>query len=788
MIVTALAALAVALWAWFVSSTFLPIVREAQPVEYVFVGAPLWIVWATAAVAMVVLLPVAKRRGDAAWPLLLLACAPLAAVALVPGIGPRVSPLLYLLVDLRPWWTAAIVLWVAYRAGFRIGLAKPRFSARPASALLFVLLATWATATTPHLRFDAALHGDEPKYLRFCENWYQGKGLEVGNVQTMAEFGRRLVPVWRNALLLARGVGQDARYAASDLRRLFTEGVGARFNRAEYAQAWIVRGRNGGYYQVHNPGLSALLFPAYAIDRHFIARSAGHQGVFPDRLPLTNLAVLLLWAGWGVALFTLLRVALDDTAVAWVVAALTMMTMPMAAFGFQIYPESAAGIIVCLVLAWILKDATTDARTIAAAVVGAAAGFLPWLHVRFLVVSLVLVTWAAYRARRRTVVLAWYAILLAALCAYAYHITGSLRPDSMYAVQGAESSWIPAEARQSVVSLPIDRIWGFLPHAPVYLLSLTGWVLLARRSRSLAIGLALVIAALAIPVAGHGFSAAGATPLRQLAAVIPLAAIPLWIALNRVRSIPAARATAAILVVLTLDTALSYNRHHFKEVGRHVDAGFSGWAPNLLFPWTHGDLWVSHAGTYALFLVWISIAGALLVAPMVLSGITTTRRDVAHPFILMSLVFLGFATVATALGGEWTRMDYFVPARQAHDKLVAAAMSQDRCRLCLSSLRGAVGRADIVTAGDQQFAVDVSSSPARANEDVRFALRAWTSEGIGWGTIAADLGDGTSTRLEIAGRTELRHRYAAPGTYRLTIRFDPASGPPKQQQLEIEIH
>ena len=74
-------------------------------------------------------------------------------------------------------------------------------------------------------------------------------------------------------------------------------------NRAQDAQAWIVRGRNGGYYQVHNPGLSALLFPAYFVDRHFIATGAEHQGVFPDCLRATNFAVLLLWAGWGVALF-----------------------------------------------------------------------------------------------------------------------------------------------------------------------------------------------------------------------------------------------------------------------------------------------------------------------------------------------------------------------------------------------------------------------------------------------------------------------------------------------------
>lgn len=787
MIVTALVPLAVALWTWFVASTFVPVVRPSQPVEYVFVGAPLWILWATALAAMVVLLPIARRRGDAARPLLLLACAPLAAVALVPAAAPRVSPLLYVLVDLRPWWTAAVVAWVAHRAGFRVGM--PRVSIRLASAILFVLLAAWAIVTTPHLRFDAALHGDEPKYLRFCENWYQGKGLEVSRVQTMAELGPQFSPpVWRNALSLARAIGHDVMYAAADVRLLFTQGVGARFNRAEYAQAWIVRGRNGGYYQVHNPGLSALLFPAYFIDRHLIATSAGHQGVFPNRLPLTNLSVLLLWAAWGVALFALLRAAIDHTAAAWGIAALTMMTMPMSAFGFQIYPEAAAGIIVCAVLAWLLRNPSTDERTRSAVAVGVAAGFLPWLHIRFLIVSVVLVAWAAYRARRRAHLLTAYVVFIAALCAYAYHITGSLRPDAMYAVQGAESSWIPAEARQSVVSLPFDRIWGFLPHAPIYLLALTGWVLLARRSRMLATWMGVLIAALAIPVAGHGFSAAGATPLRQVAAVIPLAAIPLWLALKRVREIPAARAAAAILVVLSLDTALSYNRHHFKEVGRHIDAGFSGWAPNLLFPWTHGDLWLEHAGTYALFLGWVSIAGILLVAPMVLYGVSTTRRDVGHPFIVTSLFFVLFATITTALGGEWTRTDYYLPARQAHDKLVAAAMSQSRCRLCVSSTRGRVGRSDIVFAGDQQFVVDVPANRVGANEEVRFVIRAWAEEGIGWGTIAADFGDGTTTRLEIADRAELRHRYTAPGTYRLTIRFDAATGPPQQQSLEIQIH
>ncbi len=777
------AALAVGVWTWFVSSTFLPLASQGRPLEYVFIGAPWWVAVAGTGTAALVLVSLGRRLGQShfAKPLLLLSFAPLALVALVPGAAPRVSVLLYLLVDLRPWWTTAIVV-ASFLGTVLYGLQVRSTTA--ASAMLFVVLAAWAIATTPQLRFDEALHGDEPKYLRFCENWYQGNGLEVGNVRTMGELGTTFSPpLWRNVVLLGRAFREDTTNAIADARLFFSRGFGVRYNRAEYAQAWIVRGRNGGYYQVHTPGLSALLFPAYFVDRHFIATGAGHQGVFPDRLPATNLAVLLLWAGWGVALFALLRVVTGNVPLSWGLAALGMMTMPVAAFGFQIYPEATAGIVVCSVLAWTLGRAPRDQRLTAAIAAGVATGFLPWLHVRFLVVSLVLVFWAAIRTPRRTALVVSYAVAVAAFCAYAYHITGSLRPDAMYAVEGAESAWIPAEARQSVVSLPFDRIWGFFPHAVVYLLAIPGWVLLARASRALAIGVALLVVTLAVPVAGHGFSAAGATPVRQLAAVIPLLLIPLWATVRAWGHSSLVQVVVAFLVVLSLDTAVSYNLHHYKEVGRHIDAGFSGWAPNLLFPWTHGDFWSGHRGTFVLFGCWVAVSVALALAPLMkMTARVTLKRSV----VAVTMTFLLLATGATALGGEWTRTDYFVPPQQAHDDLVRAAVSQDRCRVCVSSTRGPVGRSNIVEVTDQQLAVDVPGD-ATTNSDVQMILRAWTDRGIGWGTVAVDFGDGTTTRTPIAGRTEVHHRYTRPGTYRLTIRFEPGQGTPKHQSLDLTL-
>ena len=780
------AALAVGVWAWFVAGTFVLLAVDGRPLEYVFVGAPYWLLPAAAAAAAAVLIPLARRRGSGAFarPLMALALAPLAAIALLPGVAPRASVLLYLLVDLRPWWTGGILVAVLLRLGLRP--AVPR-SARVGVALLFAWLAAWAIWTTPHLRFDSALHGDEPKYLRFCENWYQGNGLEVSHVQTMAELGSEFSPpLWRNASLFAAAVRQDLALAASDLRLLVNERFSARFNRAEAAQAWIVRGRNGGYYQVHNPGLSALLFPAYFIDRHFLASSARYQGVFPDPLYLTNAAILCVWAGWGVAVFALLRAVTGSAQASWVLAAAGMMTMPVAAFGFQIYPEAAAGTIVCAVLAWTLTSARTDRRLWPAIAAGAAAGFLPWLHVRLLPLSLVLAVWAARRASRKRPLMLVYAAFLAALCAYAYHITGSLRPDAMYAGEGAEAAWLLSEAAQSAISMPFDRIWGFFPHAPVYLLALPGWVLLARRSRGLAAGLLLLIATLALPVAGHGFTAAGATPLRQLASVIPLLLIPLWEFLSVLGRARAVIVAVTVLAILSLDTAMSYNLNHLKHVGRHVDAGFSGWAPNLLFPWTHGELWTSHRGTVVLFAAWLVGSAVLLALPLLLRS-AGRRPGTARLTAAAVVSFLVIASAATSLGGEMTRTDYFLPSDRAQELAIVAAIEQDRCRLCVSSLRGTVGRSDIIFAADHRLAVEGVSEPALAGQPIRIRLHAASEQGTGWGTIAADFGDGTSARMPIVGRASLVHRYATAGTYRVIIRFDPATGAPTQQSLELTV-
>src|SRR4029077_2988437 len=92
----------------------------------------------------------------------------------------------YVIVDLRWWWTVLVAAWVVVTLDRRVNgswrrrIARTRLPpiarrwAPPAS--LAVLAVTWSVAGTPILRDLGGTIGDEPKYVRYCENLYQGLG------------------------------------------------------------------------------------------------------------------------------------------------------------------------------------------------------------------------------------------------------------------------------------------------------------------------------------------------------------------------------------------------------------------------------------------------------------------------------------------------------------------------------------------------------------------------------------------------------------------------------------
>src|SRR4029079_5886037 len=183
---------------------------------------------------------------------------------------------------------------------------------------------------------------------------------------------------------------------ARDLRAFAAHPWKFRWNRAGDGQnGFLVGKHHTGLYQVHQPGMSVILFPGYYLDRALLGLSPGYQGEFPNELVMTTTITLLILGVSAVALFRLLRHALASEIAAWFAAALAMLSFPLSNFAFQFYPEIPAALLVLLVTNYVCFHAQplpAEARSpvLKALPAGIATGILVWMHPRFLVLSALL--------------------------------------------------------------------------------------------------------------------------------------------------------------------------------------------------------------------------------------------------------------------------------------------------------------------------------------------------------------------------------------------------------------
>ena len=108
--------------------------------------------------------------------------------ASVLGYYRWMTPSLYLFVDMR-WlfFLAVTVIQIAAvdallggRLRMRLEVQAPN-STRAGYRHLIVLLTAFSWASSPRLRFQSIVVGDEPKYLRFLENWHRGGGFDISD-------------------------------------------------------------------------------------------------------------------------------------------------------------------------------------------------------------------------------------------------------------------------------------------------------------------------------------------------------------------------------------------------------------------------------------------------------------------------------------------------------------------------------------------------------------------------------------------------------------------------------
>jgi len=802
----ALGSLVVTLNIWLTQGVFLTVSQEAETLDYLLVSPSLErlaFTWAAVLAVLfawhgLVVLRPQRQAGSRLFtlentrylvPLFLLTLSLVPLANLFEPLAGRLSPWSFILWDLRWWWWPLVLAFAVGRAGVPVPRFAGRFVAHlraippellAAAGVLFVVM-----AATPRMMWFLVGVGDEPKYVRYCENFYQGRGFDIAHIQRSSDLPKDYRPrVTDNFRGFVAAVPEEAGNLRQDLHDLV---LGRRqFNRAQYMGSWFIAGkRTDSVYQIHQPGLSLVLFPAYYVDRRL--DSTEEPGAkFPRRLPFLHFTLLGLFALYGVVVLRLLRAHTGSAPLAVVLAMLAVLCMPVGPFAFQIYPEIAAGICIAAVVHFLLSERARPLWLSAGA--GFLAGYLLWLHVRLGLTSGLLLAWGLTGWRRdRRATLAFvsgFAVASAAFCLYAYRLTGSLMPTAMYDVRGGVF-----ELGNAFRGLPVylvDHTWGVFAHAPVYLLALPGlWLVLRRRPRTGLLAV-LVLLATAISSSGHDVTAGGTTPGRYLVAAVPL--LMLFVADAAVRWQDNRFFTAAFVIasLLSIETTVVYDRFHTEDSGLLVTAGFSGWRFNQLFP----DL--TRPGLMQLpSYILLAVGWGLVIAWLVALGIRASRRGVERGRALevpasawtlrvrggdlvVGFALLGLAGTATAAAkDDWFRPDYVVRPVVARERGLAFHATQERCTVCVTSRDGEVdpGARFGVAAADFRLEVQGRGTTREPMVIRAFALAA--GQRPAWGRLRVDYGDGATDKVSpMFGEALLRHTFARPGVYTLRAWFE----------------
>jgi hypothetical protein len=468
-------------------------------------------------------------------------------------------------------------------------------------------------------------------------------------------------------------------------------------------------------------------------------------------------------------------------------AAVAMLSMPASAFNYQYYPEAAAGLLLALLVSY--ATLSQGVRADAALFHGLLTGFLPWVHLRFgpaLIVILLAVGWS----RRRTPhTVAWFAagmlVPLGALGLYNYHIAGSMMPWALYDVLENGSG-------------SFDRMWSDLPHflldwrggllanAPVYLLAFLGLLTFWRQPQVAAPVTAITLATAALS-ASYTWHGSGTTPLRLIAAVMPLLVLPMADAVRRYRHSRVFVVAVALLAAVSIQNGLTYNRHMIKhDSAQLAGPSVSGWKSPLLLVDMDHPLGIVPK-------LWVGALVILVLLPRNRRSQAVTSQRSPSWVTATAFALIGMASVSStvaALNKQPFYYRYFPDDEVSRNQVVRAYLAAPS-GLAFSSLGGGFidipdrfpnpGHPSLLL--EHEVFVLTSGDPV----DIRIHVRG-EEHRPGWGMLTIDYGDGTPTsRAPLVGTGLFRHRYVAPGTHTLAFTLTAPGGPVLHETRPVHI-
>ncbi len=261
-------------------------------------------------------------------------------------------------------------------------------------------------------------------------------------------------------------------------------------------------GRKGEKYlfSKHFPGLPLLIVPFYAAGEKaggILSRLTGRAVerkdvlVFFIRLPVCLLAALL-----GLGFFLSVRELTKRNSVALTAWIIFSFTAPLIFYSHLIYPEiPAALILIWITLELVLKKRLSTRNLFWA---GLGMGLLPWFALKYLILALtafLVILVLFFQSGRRSLrgAAALFAPLFASAAFFLYFLLssfGSLSPKSVYLGTAAARDFSLSRILAANVvdfgrrffGLLFDQRAGFMVFAPIYILSLAGFLAL-RKSR-----------------------------------------------------------------------------------------------------------------------------------------------------------------------------------------------------------------------------------------------------------------------------------------------------------------
>jgi hypothetical protein len=370
----------------------------------------------------------------------------------------------------------------------------------------------------------------------------------------LVAFGRRCAPFLVAATLYTGAFLIMGPFPEGDQPRYELESIGLAYDQTrdmtkDYAdrERWelpfpfgvttigAVRYKRGGeLVEIHNVGLPLLLAPAVPWTKEFNLLSAG-KARWPWHLEIILFAALAAHLLYRI----LRRLRPERPALVAGVWASVAFSAPVVVYASQVYPEMPATLLALIAVSALLKPSRSTLVFGGFALAG-----LPWLHVRFLPVAVLLAVALAIRARDELPIeqrnssigvrrAAWAIVPLAlslVVMAVAFqHWYGSPWPNAQY--RGPNST--PRTLSASWTALA-GGLWssqkGWLPYAPICILGLASIGYCARRYLVWTLfGLGVAVAYL-LPITIQGSDIGFSFPGRYELILMPFTALPLLVA------------------------------------------------------------------------------------------------------------------------------------------------------------------------------------------------------------------------------------------------------------------